>query len=90
MYVFQSVETYGSVFTYESITMSAVRSLALDSSPGINPQNFIKIVTAIFEKMDILKFFLCEVPLILRVARKRKKQAGDICKGTPDIKIEQD
>ena len=35
-------------------------------------------------------FFLCELPLILGVARKRKKQAEDICKGTPDIEFEQD
>ena len=34
-------------------------------------------------------FFLCELPLILGVARKRKKQAEDICKGTPDIEFEQ-
>ena len=39
--------------------------------------------------MKILIFFLCELPLILRVARKRKKQAEDICKGTPDIEFEQ-
>ena len=44
----------------------------------INPQNLIKIVGAIFEKMKI--FFLCELPLVLRVDRKRKKkkQVGDI------------
>ena len=35
-------------------------------------------------------FFLCELPLILGVARKRKEQAEDICIGTPDIKFEQD
>ena len=28
--------------------------------------------------------------LILGVTRKRKEQAEDICKGTPDIKFEQD
>ena len=37
-----------------------------------------------------LKFFLCELPLILGVARKRKEQAEDIYKGTPDIEFEQD
>ena len=41
-----------------------------------------------FEKVEI--FFLCELPLILGVARKWKKQAEDICKGTPDIEFEQD
>ena len=35
-----------------------------------------------------LNFFLCELPLILRVARKRKKPARDICKGTIDIEFE--
>ena len=34
-YVFQSVETCDSVVTYESISVSAIRSLALDGSPGI-------------------------------------------------------
>ena len=34
-------------------------------------------------------FFLCELPLILGVARKRKEQADDICKGT-HIEFEQD
>ena len=33
---------------------------------------------------------LCELPLILWVARKRKKQAEDMCKRTPDIEFEQD
>ena len=35
-------------------------------------------------------FLLCELPLILGVARKRKEQAEDIYKGTPDIDFEQD
>ena len=44
----------------------------------------------IFEKIKILHFFLCELPSILRVHRKRKKRAGDICKGTLDIECERD
>ena len=56
----------------------------------INPQHLIKIVRAIFEKFEILNFFLCELPLILGVARKRKEQAGDIYKGTLNIEFEQD
>ena len=40
-------------------------------------------------KIEILNF-LCELPLILGVARKRKEQAEDIYKGTPDIEFEQD
>ena len=35
-------------------------------------------------------FFLCELPLILGVARKRKEQVEDIYKGTADIEFEQD
>ena len=38
----------------------------------VNTQNLKKIVRAIFEKIEILFFFLCELPLILGVARKRK------------------
>ena len=34
--------------------------------------------------------FLCELALILGVARKCKKQAEDIYKGAPDIELEQD
>ena len=54
----------------------------------INTQNVNKIVRVIFEKIEF--FFLCELPLILGVPRKRKKQVGDICKGTPDVEFEQD
>ena len=50
----------------------------------------MKVVGAIFEKMKILKFFLYELPLILRVGRKRKERAGDNCKGTLDIECEWD
>ena len=47
----------------------------------------MKIVGAIFEKMKIL-IFLCELPLILGVDRKRKKLAKDICRGTLGIECE--
>ena len=40
--------------------------------------------------MKILIFFLCELSLILRVDRKRKKRARHICKGTLDIEFERD
>ena len=56
----------------------------------INTQNLNKIVTAIFGKIKILIFFLCQLPLILGIARKRKEHAEDICKGIPDIEFEQD
>ena len=54
----------------------------------INPQNLIKIVGAIFEKIEIT-FFLCEQFLILGVGRKLKK-ARDICKWTLDIDFQRD
>ena len=50
----------------------------------------MKIVGAIFEKIKILIFVLCELPLILRVDQKPKKWARDICKGTLDIEYERD
>ena len=57
----------------------------------INPQNLIKIVGAIFEKIKILKiFFSCELPLILGVGGKVKKTARDIYKRTPCIEFERD
>ena len=37
-----------------------------------------------------MNIFSCELPLILRVDRKRKKRARDICKGTLDIECERD
>ena len=40
---------------------------------AINPENLIKTVGAIFEKMKIF-FFLYELPLIFRVDRKRKSK----------------
>ena len=51
----------------------------------INPQNLMKIVGAIFEKMKILQFSLCELPLILGGRSKTKKWAKYICRGTLDI-----
>ena len=56
----------------------------------INPQNLMKIVGTVFEKMKILIFFLCELPLMLRVDRKRKKWAKDICRGNLGIECERD
>ena len=51
----------------------------------------MKIIAAIFEKIKIvIFFFLYELPLILRVDRKRKKRARDICKRTLDIECERD
>ena len=49
----------------------------------------MKIVGAIFDKMQILNFFLCELPLILGVDRNRKNER-DICRGTLGIECERD
>ena len=38
----------------------------------VNPQNLMKIVWALFEKIENFIFYLCELRLILRVDRKRK------------------
>ena len=50
----------------------------------------MKIVGAFLEKLKILIFFLCDLPLILMVGQKRKKRAGGICKGALNIEFEQD
>ena len=68
----------------------AYSAILLSFECTINTQNLNKIVGAIYEKIEILNFFLCELPLILGVAQKLKQQAKDIYKGTPDIEFEQD
>ena len=44
---------------------------------------FDENIWAIFEKMKILHFFLCELPLILGVDRKQKKNELKIFAGGP-------
>ena len=41
-------------------------------------------------KSKFFIFFICELPLILGVARKRKEQEEDICMGTSDIEFQKD
>ena len=53
----------------------------------INPQNLIKIVRAIFEKFEILSFFLCELPLILGVGGKLKKNGSRYLQEDPRYRI---
>ena len=52
----------------------------------------MEVVGVIFGKMKILIFFLCELPLILRVDRKwkKKKRARYIYKEILDIEFELD
>ena len=91
-YVRRRTENKKTIFLVSGIFFSgkteSIRLLRFECA--INPQNLMKIVGAIFEKIKILHFFLCELPLILRVGRKRKKWAKDICKGTLDIECERD
>ena len=56
----------------------------------IKPQNFIKFVEAIFDKIEILIFFLCKLHLILRVGWKQKIRPRDISKRTLDMKFDRD
>ena len=47
----------------------------------------MKIVVAIFEKMNILNFFLMWTTLNFEGRSKKRKIARDICKGTLDIEF---
>ena len=75
---------------YKDFSGKSDSAILLGYECTINPQNLMKIVGDIFEKMKIFIFFLCELPLILRVDRKRSKRAGDICKETQDFECERD
>ena len=55
----------------------------------INPQNLMKIIGAIFQKMNILNFFIMGTSLNFEGRPKTKKRPGDICKVTPDTEFEQ-
>ena len=54
--------------------------LGFEYRPTINPQHLIKIVGAIFEKINF--FFLMWTTLNFRGRGKIRKMAQDICKGT--------
>ena len=57
----------------------------------INPQNLIKIIGAIFEKIKFFNFFLMWTTLNFRVRVKtKKKKVRDICERTLDIDFERD
>ena len=45
----------------------------------------MKIVGAIFGKLTILNFLLCELPLILWVDRKRKNELEIFARGPCDV-----
>ena len=56
----------------------------------INPQNLIKIVWTIFEKIKNFNFFLMWTTLNFRGRGKTKQTARDIYKRTLDIEFERD
>ena len=72
----QKIKNYFSSFRDFSGKADSVILLGFECT--INPQNFMKIVGTIFEKMKILNSFLFELPLILRVDRKQKKNWRDL------------
>ena len=57
---------------------------------SINPQNLMKIVGAIFEKIDIFYFFLMWTTLNFRGRGKTKKKARDIYNRTLDMEFGRD
>ena len=63
--------------------------LGFECRPTINPQNLIKIVRAIFEKFEILNYFLSEQPLILGEGED-SKTARDIYMRILYIEFERD
>ena len=68
----------------------AVIVILLGFQCAIDPQNLNEIVIAIFEKIEILNVFHMWTTLNFGGSSKTKKQAGDVCKGTPDVEFEQD
>ena len=54
----------------------------------INPQNLMKIVVVIFEKIKILNYFLLWTTLNFEGRSKTKKRPKYICKGTLEIECE--
>ena len=61
-------------FPFKEFSNKNRYAILLSMECSINPQNLIKIVKSFFEKIEILIFFLCELTINLRVARKRKNR----------------
>ena len=64
--------------------VDSVILLRFEYRPTINPKKFMKILEAVFQKTKIFNFFLKKTTLNLE-GRSKKKETGNICKGTPDI-----
>ena len=70
------------LFTVSGVFPGKAESVILFGfESSINPQNLIKIAGAIFEKIKIIIFFSCELPLIFRVDRKRKNELEIFARG---------
>ena len=66
--VTQGIKNY---FLVSGIFSGKIDSVMLSGFEyAINPQNLIKIVEAIFEKIEMFIFFLRELPLLLTVSIK--------------------
>ena len=70
----KKLKIYLSSFRDFSRKADSVILLCFECTIGLNPQNSIKIVRAIFEKIKFFYFFSCELPLILGVGGKTKKK----------------
>ena len=88
-YVRRWTENYKTFFLVSGIFLGKADSvILLGFECTINLQNLIKIVRAIFEKIEILIFFLMWTTLNFRGRRKTNETSRDICKRTLDIKFE--
>ena len=90
-YIRRRRETLKTIFIDSEIFPGIAESvILLRFECTINPQNFMNILGAIFEKMKILNFFLMWTTLNFGGRSKTKKWAKDICRGTLDIECERD
>ena len=71
----QKIKNYYSSFRNFSGKSRWCHIVGLRMYCTINPENLFKIVGAIFDKTEILNFFLCELPLILGVGKKLKNDS---------------
>ena len=84
----QRIQNYFSSFRDFSGKADSVILLGFECT--INPQHLIKIVGAIFEKINFFYFILMSTTLNFRGRGKTKKTARDIYKRTLDIEFERD
>ena len=63
-------------------------ALLLGFECTINPQNLMKVIAAVFQKMKIFYFFLMGSTLNFGGRSKRKRRRVDICKGILYVEFE--